>query len=108
MPSSQKQFRLNGKNYFLTYPRYSIYKEEALAQLQSLNTSTSKKFIRVCQELHENGEPHLHALIQFEGKYQCAKPRFFDLVSPTGSAHFHPNIQASKFASDVKAYVEKD
>nr|UOK16091.1 AC4 protein [Tomato yellow leaf curl virus] len=101
-------FKLNAKNYFLTYPNCSLSKEEALSQLKNLETPTNKKYIKVCRELHENGEPHLHVLIQFEGKYQCKNQRFFDLVSPNRSAHFHPNIQAAKSSTDVKTYVEKD
>ena len=69
---------------------------------------TNKKFIKICRELHEDGSPHLHVLIQFEGKYKCQNNRFFDLVSPTRSAHFHPNIQGAKSSSDVKSYMEKD
>ncbi|AFQ93624.1 replication associated protein [Bean chlorosis virus] len=107
MPSI-KRFRINAKNYFLTYPQCSLTKDEALSQLQSLETLVNKKFIKVCRELHENGEPHLHVLIQFEGKYQCKNNRFFDLVSPTRSAHFHPNIQGAKSSSDVKSYIDKD
>ncbi|CAA75270.1 hypothetical protein [Potato yellow mosaic Panama virus] len=102
------RFSINARNYFLTYPQCSLTKEEALSQLQNLETPTSKKFIRVSRELHEDGQPHLHVLIQFEGKYQCTNQRFFDLVSPTRSAHFHPNIQRAKSSSDVKTYVEKD
>ncbi|QEE82324.1 replication-associated protein [Tomato vein clearing leaf deformation virus] len=107
MPSAPKRFRVQSKNFFLTYPHCSLSKEEALSQLQALGTPVNKKFIRVCRELHENGEPHLHVLIQFEGKYVCTNQRFFDLVSPTRSAHFHPNIQGAKSSSDVKTYVEK-
>ncbi|ACJ03825.1 replication initiator protein [Chilli leaf curl virus] len=102
------KFRINAKNYFLTYPKCSLTKEEALSQLKNLETPVNKLFIRVCRELHENGEPHLHVLLQFEGKFQCKNNRFFDLVSPTRSAHFHPNIQGAKSSTDVKAYVEKD
>nr|UVJ88719.1 replication-associated protein [Tomato yellow leaf curl virus] len=101
-------FKIYAKNYFLTYPNCSLSKEEALSQLKNLETPTNKKYIKVCRELHENGEPHLHVLIQFEGKYQCKNQRFFDLVSPNRSAHFHPNIQAAKSSTDVKTYVEKD
>ncbi|WAB58488.1 replication associated protein [Cajanus scarabaeoides yellow mosaic virus] len=107
MPSASR-FNINAKNYFLTYPRCPLTKEEALEQLLSLNTPVNKKFIRVCRELHEDGIPHLHALLQFEGKFQTRNQRFFDLVSQTRSAHYHPNIQAAKSASDVKQYVEKD
>ncbi|ADV15515.1 replication-associated protein [Sida mosaic Bolivia virus 2] len=107
MPSS-KRFVINAKNYFLTYPKCSLTKEEALSQLQCIQTPTNKKFIKIARELHENGEPHLHVLLQFEGKFKCQNQRFFDLVSPTRSTHFHPNIQGAKSSSDVKSYVDKD
>nr|AFP89695.1 Rep protein [Tomato leaf curl Taiwan virus] len=107
MPLLNK-FRINAKNYFLTYPHCSLTKEEALSQIQALQTPTKKLFIRVCKELHEDGTPHLHILIQFEGKFQCKNNRFFDLTSPTRSAHFHPNIQGAKSSTDVKTYMEKD
>nr|APD14623.1 AC1 protein [Papaya leaf curl China virus] len=102
------KFRINAKNYFLTYPHCSLTKEEALSQIKALETPTNKLFIRICRELHEDGTPHLHVLIQFEGKFQCKNQRFFDLVSPNRSAHFHPNIQGAKSSTDVKAYMEKD
>nr|AOT83414.1 replication-associated protein [Sida angular mosaic virus] len=103
-----KRFKINAKNYFLTYPLCSLSKEYALSQLQALNTPTEIKFIKIARELHQNGQPHLHVLVQFKGKYQCTNNRFFDLVSPSRSAHFHPNIQAAKSSSDVKSYVDKD
>ncbi|CAZ65451.1 AC1 protein [Crassocephalum yellow vein virus - Yuanjiang] len=103
-----KRFQINARNYFLTYPRCSLTKEEALSQLQNLNTPTNKKYIKICRELHEDGSPHLHVLMQFEGKYKCQNNRFFDLVSPTRPAHFHPNIQGAKSSTDVKSYIDKD
>ncbi|ABF67532.1 replication protein [Sida mosaic Sinaloa virus] len=101
-------FSVKARNYFLTYPECSLSKEEALSQLLNLKTPVNQKFIRVCREFHKNGEPHLHVLIQFEGKYNCTNNRLFDLVSPTRSTHFHPNIQGAKSSSDVKSYIEKD
>nr|QEX51299.1 replication-associated protein [Okra enation leaf curl virus] len=106
MPS--KRFQIYSKNYFITYPTCSLTKKEALSQIKNFQTPTSKKYIKICRELHENGEPHLHVLIQFEGKYKCQNQRFFDLVSPSRSAHFHPNIQGAKSSSDVKSYIDKD
>nr|AEP27062.1 AC1 [Siegesbeckia yellow vein virus] len=102
------KFRINAKNYFLTYPQCSLTKEEALSQLLALETPTNILFIRICRELHNDGNPHLHVLIQFEGRFQCRNNRFFDLTSPSRSAHFHPNIQGAKSSSDVKTYMEKD
>nr|ACV60535.1 AC1 protein [Tomato leaf curl Vietnam virus] len=102
------KFRINAKNYFLTYPHCSLTKKEALSQLKNLETPVNKLFIRICREFHEDGTPHLHVLIQFEGKFQCKNQRFFDLISPSRSAHFHPNIQAAKSSTDVKSYMDKD
>ncbi|AUT11866.1 replication associated protein [Juncus maritimus associated virus] len=103
-----KRFQIYAKNYFLTYPQCSLSIDETLSQLKYLQTPVNKKFIRVCQEQHEDGSPHLHALVQFEGKYKRTNPRFFDLISPSRSAHFHCNIQGAKSSSDVKNYIEKD
>ncbi|QOI11360.1 replication-associated protein [Cnidoscolus blistering yellow mosaic virus] len=108
MPSQPRRFRLQAKNIFLTYPQCSLTKEEALAQLQSIHLPSNKKFIKIARELHEDGQPHLHILLQLEGKVQITNNRLFDLVSPTRSAHFHPNIQGAKSSSDVKSYVDKD
>nr|AIY31193.1 AC1 protein [Tomato yellow leaf curl virus] len=101
-------FKIYAKNNFLTYPNCTLSKEEAVSQLKNLETPTNKKYIKVCRQLHENGEAHLLVLIQYEGKYQCKNQRFYDLVSPNRSADFHPNIQAAKRSTDVKTYVEKD
>nr|AQT27332.2 replication associated protein [Cotton leaf curl virus] len=106
MPPKRNGFY--SKNYFITYPKCSLTKEEALSQLLNIQTPTSKKYIRICRELHEDGTPHLHVLIQFEGKFKCQNKRFFDLVSPSRSAHFHPDIQGAKSSSDVKSYIEED
>ncbi|ABM60793.1 replication protein [Boerhavia yellow spot virus] len=103
-----KRFRLQAKNIFLTYPKCSLTKEAALQQIRSLQLPSNKKYIKICRELHENGEPHLHVLLQLEGKVQITNQRQFDLVSPTRSAHFHPNIQGAKSSSDVKSYIDKD
>ncbi|ALV85583.1 replication-associated protein [Pavonia mosaic virus] len=102
-----KRFKVNAKNYFLTYPRCSISKEEALSQLLALETPTNKKYIRVCRELHEDGAPHLHALLQFEGKFQCTNCRFFDLRHPQHSNVCHGEYKSCKSSSDAKSYIEK-
>nr|AEA08442.1 truncated replication-associated protein [Sweet potato leaf curl virus] len=103
-----QRFKIQAKNYFITYPRCSLSKEDCLSQLLNIQTPTNKKYIHIAKELHEDGEPHLHVLMQFEGKFVCTNSRFFDLVSPTRSNHFHPNIQGAKSSSDVKSYVDKD
>nr|QTE03350.1 MAG: replication-associated protein [Emberiza chrysophrys CRESS-DNA-virus sp.] len=108
MPRVPRAYRIQAKNIFLTYPHCTLTKQEALEQLQAIDCPSNKKFIRISRELHENGQPHLHVLIQFQGKVQISNPRHFDLRHPSSSTGFHPNIQGAKSSSDVKSYIEKD
>ncbi|XP_039120497.1 uncharacterized protein LOC120256894 [Dioscorea cayenensis subsp. rotundata] len=107
MPLPPRVFRINAKNIFLTYSKCSLSKEYTIEKLRALSLTSNKKFIRVARELHEDGTPHLHVLIQFEGRIQVTNQRLFDIVSPHSSAIFHPNIQSAKSSKDVKAYIEK-
>nr|ANW72126.1 replication associated protein Rep [Sri Lankan cassava mosaic virus] len=102
------RFRIQSKNIFLTYPKCSLTKEHLLDFFRSLSLPTNIKFIKICRELHQNGEPHLHALLQFEGKLTITNNRQFDCVHPSSSTSFHPNIQSAKSSSDVKSYIDKD
>nr|UFP62839.1 AC1 [African cassava mosaic virus] len=102
------RFRIQAKNVFLTYPKCSIPKEHLLSFIQTLSLPSNPKFIKICRELHQNGEPHLHALIQFEGKITITNNRLFDCIHPSCSTSFHPNIQGAKSSSDVKSYLDKD
>ncbi|KAK9990270.1 hypothetical protein SO802_025255 [Lithocarpus litseifolius] len=71
------------------------------------SSSVPPKYIRVAQETHQDGNLHLHCLIQFEGKYQCTNNRFFNLLSTSRSGHFHPNIQGARSSTDVNTYISK-
>nr|AIT72386.1 replicase [Watermelon chlorotic stunt virus] len=102
------RFRIQAKNIFLTYPRCSLSKEELLSFLVGLSLPSNLKYVKVCRELHQNGEPHLHVLLQFAGKITITDNRLFDHVHPSRSACFHPNIQSAKSSTDVKSYLDKD
>ncbi|GAB4857114.1 hypothetical protein Ancab_015025 [Ancistrocladus abbreviatus] len=76
-------------------PHISMSKQDALSQLQAIQTPTNKKYIKICHELHEDGQPHLHVLVQFEGRFRCINNSVFNLVSRSRSSHHHPNIQGA-------------
>lgn len=101
-------FRLANKNIFLTYHQCSLSKEEALSQLKSLFTTRPPSYIRVSSEPHEDGQPHLHCLLQFPYRFETQDQRFFDLVSRTRSTHFHPIIEGAGNSSTVQQYISKD
>nr|AGR84101.1 Rep [East African cassava mosaic Cameroon virus] len=101
------RFQINAKNYFHNLSPMFLNKGRDPFPIESPFLPDEYQIHWVCSELHQDGVPHLHVLIQFEGKFQCTNPRFFDLSSPSRSTQFHPNIQGAKSSSDVKAYIEK-
>jgi len=96
-------FRLNAKNFFLTYPQCPAAKDTLLAFLSGLRPST---YVLVSSEQHADGTPHLHALLCLVDKYNCRNERFFDFESEGRT--FHPNLQAVRNLNDVRTYVLKD
>nr|AAF04833.1 AL3 [Tomato yellow leaf curl China virus] len=101
------KFRINAKNYFLTYPHCSLTKEEALSQIKTLETPVNKLYIRICRELHDMG---LLTCMFSSNSKESSSVRIKDssISHPHRSAHFHPNIQGAKSSTDVKSYMEKD
>nr|WAE42443.1 MAG: replication associated protein [Cressdnaviricota sp.] len=95
---SEKQFRLQGKSFFLTYPQCDMDKAVAMAELM---TKVDTNYVCVGHELHEDGSDHLHALIQTVNKLSTKKASFFDLGT------FHGNYQTARDAEDVQKYVQK-
>ncbi|XP_052197148.1 uncharacterized protein LOC127804330 [Diospyros lotus] len=107
MPRPLSKFHINARNIFLTYPQCSLSKEDYLQQIINLQYPIKPMYIWVCQEVHQDGSPHLHCLVQFDGKFQTRSQKFFDLVSLTRSAHFHPNMQPTKSCSVIQSYIAK-
>lgn len=52
---------------------------------------SNKKFICIARELYEDGNPHLHVLIQHKGRAQLTNPRLFDLRSHVLSIYNIPS-----------------
>ncbi|AFM38721.1 replication initiator protein [Jacquemontia mosaic Yucatan virus] len=109
MPRQPNKFRLASRNIFLTYPQCSLDKNHVLELLQNLPwTIVRPTYIRVAREIHSDGNPHLHILIQLSGKSNIKDERFFDISHPSRSTPFHPNIQAAKDTNAVKNYITKE
>lgn len=92
-------FRFSAKSVFLTYPQCSVTKEDALSHLQSI--LPIEQYI-VARELHEDGHPHLHAVLTFHSKFHSLEPRVFDLPPS-----FHPNVQNPRSLRASKDYCSK-
>jgi hypothetical protein len=91
-------FQFNSKSAFLTYPQCTITKE---AMLYYLMEQFNPSFCRVGSELHEDGSPHLHVLMQADEPLRSKSSKFFDIHG------FHPNIQSTRCFKRVLDYVGK-
>lgn len=79
---NSKTFRLQGKQFFLTYPQCEHTKDELL---HMLNEKAEVDNYLICRELHEDGNPHLHAYVSFKSKLSTRNPRYFDLFGKHGN-----------------------
>lgn len=94
-----KKFRLQSKNFFLTYPRCDVSKDDALTQLKHL--LPDMKYCAIAKELHQDGTPHLHILLTLPKKKEIKNQTFFDLGT------YHGNYQSARDNEDVRAYIFK-
>nr|AFD63091.1 RepA protein [Tobacco yellow dwarf virus-A] len=101
-PQKNKSFRLQTKYVFLTYPRCSSSAENLRDFLWDKLSRFAIFFIAIATELHQDGTPHLHCLIQLDKRSNIRDPSFFDLGGN------HPNIQPAKNSEQVLEYISKD
>lgn len=91
-----------GSSFLLTYPQSSFGKDSLF---QFLSALPDISFIKVAQELHEDGSTHYHAIAHFNCKQRC-NATFFDY------AERHPNVKTvgRKKADwdNVVAYLSKE
>lgn len=91
-------YQLKAKNILLTYAQCALTKEQLLDHLKTLCSGA----IRVSEELHEDGSPHLHAYIQSTTPIRTKNERYFDLNN------YHPNVQSCRDPKAAWTYVAKD
>jgi len=96
--SASGGFRVQAKRYFLTYPQCALSKDVLARRIESL---ADVERMVICEEKHEDGSPHLHAVVEFKSKFSSRNARVFDLEG------HHPNIQTVKTWLAVVAYVKK-
>ena len=102
----KKEFRLNSKKLFLTYPNVgdtSITKEQILEQLQQ-KVGSIKNYI-IAKELHENGVPHFHVLLELTKRIDIKNIQKLDL--DFNDKIYHGNYQSCKNLDSTIKYCSK-
>lgn len=90
--------RTQAKGWFLTYPRCPLAKEDVLNLLNQ--TGVIKEYV-VCEELHKDGAPHLHAFIKYNKKTDWKKDKW-DLPG------YHGSYEVAKSWIKCEKYCKKD
>lgn len=107
MPGKKKtiMFRLNARNFFLTYSNveqqgwHAFTNQELFEFLTALSGTT---YVCVGQEQHEDGSPHFHAIVTFKSKKDLRNESFFNF------GNCHPNIQPVHNYRAAISYCKKD
>lgn len=94
-----RQFRLHSRQLFLTWPKCSLSKENVLEIL--MTKLDIVKYI-IAEELHENGDSHIHAYIKCEKPTDITNPHKLDIEGIHGKYESCRNFHA------VRNYCKKD
>lgn len=92
-------FAIAGKFFFLTYPQCTASQDDLHSALNNIRDIERAVIVR---EHHADGEPHLHAAVQFRQRVQSRNARLFDLGA------FHCNIQRVRSWGACVNYCRKD
>jgi len=76
-PVKEKKFRMQCKNFFLTFPQCPTTKEVAQERIKEKWPECRSL---VCQEEHKDGNNHLHILLQFDKKLFVSRSDYFDFI----------------------------
>jgi len=98
---ARKLLRLQGKNFFVTWPKCNATKEDVLARAQEF-FADNLEFAVVSKEDHADGTPHLHALFALKKRKDYRNAASFDVM-----ANSHGNYQVARSQRDSVKYVTK-
>lgn len=97
MPRTASTFRINAKNYFLTYAQCDVTKEDMRDHILGLEGDRIAWMV-LASEKHADGGDHLHIQIEYENSRQIYKADHFD------KGEFHPNITGTRNLKKVFFY----
>ncbi len=105
----QRWTRATAKNWFLTYPRNSTTKEDALLNIRNKWSDEDIDHVVLGREVHKLNEAdpephHLHILLSMNIKLNATSCNYFDFIAPCR----HGNYQTLKRYDSCLAYVTKD
>lgn len=98
---NQSNFRMQAKNFFLTFPQTPTSKDLALERI--LSSELSVKGVVVAKEKHADGQDHLHIALFLNDKLRTRDPRFFDFICGK-----HGRYEVMRSPKSSIAYLHKE
>jgi len=98
------KFRLSASDILLTYPQCDASKEELERHLR--NVFKDFTAAAICREVHQDGHPHLHAIVHLSKRCNLHSSRTLDFHDGRGRI-FHGNYQPARNSNASLNYVEK-
>jgi len=97
-------FSLQAKNLFLTFPQTDTSKPDALSRLLAFfeRKLLEVHVIIIAQELHADGNPHLHICIWMAEKLRIYSSDYFDFV-----CNKHGSYEAMRSPAGARKYLSK-
>lgn len=99
----KREFRLNCKNLFLTWPKNDCDPAQVCQNLINHFGVDKMSYVCVSQEDHEDGTPHLHALVCLKQKCDITSATNLDKIG----GGKHGNYQSARNVIQVHDYVKK-
>ena len=104
---TQQEKRKWLKNIFITYPQCPIPPRCLLDFLQD-KFADNLDCCCISQELHQDGNEHLHAFVQLKEKIRLNKDQYsFFFYLNYDDPCYHPNVQPARNVKNVVNYVVK-
>lgn len=99
--TTKKAFRMDAKQFILTFPQCDVKKEVAVERLQQKWKEELKGYI-VCEEAHKDGTPHLHVFLLFHRRKDVRRTDFFDFIGGK-----HGSYEVARSVRGSVEYVTK-
>lgn len=91
-------FKFDSRHVFLTYPQSPLSCQQIYDHMNSVKPVV---WAVICQETHQDGGLHQHAIAQFSDRLQTRNCRLFDVAGQ------HPDIRPVRSIKAAIAYVRK-
>lgn len=102
--NKEKKFRVQGKNFWLTYARCTLEPKSVFEELTCRFSPRKPVYGRVITALHQDGTPHIHAILCLDGTIDKRNAHFADVSNVHGN---YKVFRSKKDLDNMMRYCDK-